>query len=141
MKLFWSIFSRIRTEYGEIRSISPYSVRMRENADPSNSEYGHFLRSVDFSITTLNFYHWSYPWPSLYNWMCFIIISESFYVLVLKSELQNTEKLTGLVVVFGGVWLAEGECWLFHCFISFRHIQTDFWHHQIKYHQILFWNY
>ena len=30
----------------EIRSISPYSVRMRENADQNNSEYGHFLRSV-----------------------------------------------------------------------------------------------
>ena len=33
---FWSVFSRIRTEYGEIRSIrsiSPYSVRMRENTD------------------------------------------------------------------------------------------------------------
>ena len=28
---FWSVFSRIRAEYGEIRSISPYSVRMREN--------------------------------------------------------------------------------------------------------------
>ena len=28
---FWSVFSRIRTEYGEIRSISPYSVLMREN--------------------------------------------------------------------------------------------------------------
>ena len=28
---FWSVFSRIPTEYGEIRSISPYSVRMREN--------------------------------------------------------------------------------------------------------------
>ena len=26
--------------------ISPYSVRMRENADQNNSEYGHFLRSV-----------------------------------------------------------------------------------------------
>ena len=25
---------------------SPYSVRMRENADQSNSEYGHFLRSA-----------------------------------------------------------------------------------------------
>ena len=25
--------------------ISPYSVRMRENADQKNSEYGHFLRS------------------------------------------------------------------------------------------------
>ena len=30
---FWSLFSRIRTEYGEIRSISPYSVQMRENTD------------------------------------------------------------------------------------------------------------
>ena len=30
---FWSVFSRIRTEYGEIRIISPYSIRMRENTD------------------------------------------------------------------------------------------------------------
>ena len=29
---FWSVFSRIRTEYGEILSIFPYSVRMQENA-------------------------------------------------------------------------------------------------------------
>ena len=27
---FWSVSSRIRTEYGEIRSISPYSVRIRK---------------------------------------------------------------------------------------------------------------
>ena len=32
-------FSRIRTEFGKIRSISPYSARMRENADQNNSEY------------------------------------------------------------------------------------------------------
>ena len=36
---FWSVFSRIRTEYGQIRSISlyrsisPYSVQLRENTD------------------------------------------------------------------------------------------------------------
>ena len=30
---FWSVFCHIRTEYGEIRSISPYSGRMRENSD------------------------------------------------------------------------------------------------------------
>ena len=30
---FWSVFSRIRTEYGEIRSIIPYTVRVRENTD------------------------------------------------------------------------------------------------------------
>ena len=43
-ELFWSVFSRILTEYGEIL-ISPYSVRIRENTDQNNSEYGHFLRS------------------------------------------------------------------------------------------------
>ena len=43
-ELFWSAFSRIRTEYREIWSISPYSVRMRENTDQNNSEYGHFSR-------------------------------------------------------------------------------------------------
>ena len=39
-ELFCSTFFRIRTEYGEIRIISPYSVRMRENADQNSSEYG-----------------------------------------------------------------------------------------------------
>ena len=53
-ELFWSAFSHIRTQYEEIQSISPYSVRMRENADQNNSEYGHFLRSVKFFITVLN---------------------------------------------------------------------------------------
>ena len=28
-----------------MRSISPYSVLMRENTDQKNSEYGHFSRS------------------------------------------------------------------------------------------------
>ena len=37
--------SRIRTEYGEIIRISLYSVRMQENSDQNNSEYGRFLRS------------------------------------------------------------------------------------------------
>ena len=36
--------------------IFPYSVRMRENTDQSNSKYGHFSRSVipnkDFKLTT-----------------------------------------------------------------------------------------
>ena len=45
-EFFWSVFSRIRTEYGEILRISPYSVRMRENRDQKNSENGHFSCSV-----------------------------------------------------------------------------------------------
>ena len=30
--------------------VFPYSVRMRENIDQNNSEYGHFSRSVIFII-------------------------------------------------------------------------------------------
>ena len=53
-ELFWSYselstFFRIRTEYGEIRSMSPYSVQIRENADQNNSEYGQFSRSSKHS--------------------------------------------------------------------------------------------
>ena len=44
-EFFWSVFSRIQTEYEEIRSISPYSVQMRENKDQNNSEHGYFSHS------------------------------------------------------------------------------------------------
>ena len=37
-ELFWSVISCIRSEYVEILLISPYSVRMRVNADQSNPE-------------------------------------------------------------------------------------------------------
>ena len=40
-ELFWSVFSRIRIEYGEIL---PHSVRMRENTEQENSELGHFTQ-------------------------------------------------------------------------------------------------
>ena len=46
----WFLFSRIRTEYGEIRSICPSTIRMRENTDQKNSEYGQFLRSESISL-------------------------------------------------------------------------------------------
>ena len=39
-ELFWSAF---------VRRISPYSVRIRENADQNNSECGHFLCSEGVS--------------------------------------------------------------------------------------------
>ena len=45
-ELFWSAFSRIRTEYWEI-GVSVCG--MWENADQNNSEYEHFLRSAYFN--------------------------------------------------------------------------------------------
>ena len=46
----WSVFSRIWTGYGEILRISSYSVRMQENTEQKNSEYGHLLRSDFYSL-------------------------------------------------------------------------------------------
>ena len=42
-EFFWSVFSRIRTEYSEILRVSQYSVQMRENTDQKKSEYRPFL--------------------------------------------------------------------------------------------------
>ena len=44
-EFFWSAFSRIWTEYGEIRSISPYSAEVPGNTEQKNSEYRNFCRS------------------------------------------------------------------------------------------------
>ena len=49
-ELFWSAFSRIRTEYGEILRISPYSVRMRENADRITPNTSNFHTVIVCSI-------------------------------------------------------------------------------------------
>ena len=45
-ELFWSTFSRIRTEYREIPCIYPYSVQMRENMGQNNSGYRHSLQRI-----------------------------------------------------------------------------------------------
>ena len=41
---FWSVFSCIRTDYGDLRSKSPYSVQKQENADQKKL-FGHFSLS------------------------------------------------------------------------------------------------
>ena len=48
--LFWSVFSHIRTEYGEILRILLYTVQMQENTDQNNSEYRNILRSGRYSF-------------------------------------------------------------------------------------------
>ena len=54
---FWSAFSCIWTEYGDLRSKSPYSVGIQENTDQKNSVFGHFscsehLANLNYSIST-----------------------------------------------------------------------------------------
>ena len=74
-------FSRIRTEYGEILRISPYSVRTAgrcgKNADQNNSEYGHFLRSDSIlSVEVLTVFFTSF---------------DHFYHLPIVEQLNLTE--------------------------------------------------
>ena len=54
LEFFGSVFSCIRSEYGEIRGISSYSVRMQENTDQKNPETDTFptVDIVDFSTIT-----------------------------------------------------------------------------------------
>ena len=42
---FWSVFSHIRTKWGEIRSISSYLVRIDKIRTRKSSVFGHFSRS------------------------------------------------------------------------------------------------
>ena len=48
---FWSVFSRIWTEYWVRLRIFPYSIWMRETMDQNNCKYGRFLRSVSENIS------------------------------------------------------------------------------------------
>ena len=45
LEFFWSLFSRIWTEYGDLLCKCPNSLKMRENLDEKNFECAHFLRS------------------------------------------------------------------------------------------------
>ena len=51
---FWSVFSRIWTEYGEILGISPYLVRMRENTDQKKLRtWTHFTQCDSLQILNI----------------------------------------------------------------------------------------
>ena len=72
VSIFGVILVRIGTEHGEMLRISPYSIRMRENVDQKNAEYGNFLRSA------------------------FYLISQSSFSLAVTTWLRNTNRASGV---------------------------------------------
>ena len=50
---YFPTFGLNTDRYGEIWTISPYSVRMRENTEQNNSEQGYFSRSVEIDYARL----------------------------------------------------------------------------------------
>ena len=70
-EFFLSVFSRIRTKYGEILRISPYSIQIGENTDLKNSECGSFSRSEGFYGRTPEFK------ASLHTYQTFLLSEKS----------------------------------------------------------------
>ena len=69
---FWSVFSRIRSEYGKILGVSPYSVRKRENTDQKKLRtWTIFTQYPPFPRT---FFEWIY----MNNFK--MVVSENFFV-------------------------------------------------------------
>ena len=86
LELFWFIFSRIWTEYGEMLRIFPYSVRMRENTDQKGSEYGHFSRSVSL----FNVFQLSVQW-------CFFSYFSVFVSLTRRLRFTSLDHIVFLI--------------------------------------------
>ena len=83
---FWSVFSRIRTEYGETVSLRIHSecgkTRTRKNA-----VFGHFSRSKYFII--VGFLLTFYVFPLISNMFFSIVVSFDFVKKVSRAETFN----------------------------------------------------
>ena len=79
-EFFWSVYSRIWTEYWGIGSISPYLVQMRKNTDQKNSDDDHFSRSAAHKFRA-NFLKSLQKIITFYNIFCSI----AWYNLILHK--------------------------------------------------------
>ena len=73
--------SRIWTDYGDLQSRSPYSVRMRYNTDQKNSIYGYSSRSAFFR-------NWH-----LTDYFIFLLAIQKVLTSEADSELRKTSKM------------------------------------------------
>ena len=103
LEFFWSVFSRIRTEYRAIRSISPYSVGMREKCGLEKLRkrtlfmqwycLAHllkvFTKSTDFWSSTHWECWWCWLWWDFHSnhiWHCVWIRSRCFFFLCISCS-------------------------------------------------------
>ena len=98
---FWSVFSQIWSEYGEIQCMSLYLVDMRENTDQKNNKYGNF--HVVFLLV-------------MNQWVC-----ESFYET--PSKVQVLATITKFWVIISIVLIATLGS--FGCYILLSACQVE----------------
>ena len=138
-ELFWSVFSRIRTEYGEMLRISPYSVRMRKNTDQNNSEYGHFC-----AVQILK-YHSAEIWFLLHHYIAILVRSTSMFfwkrrfcecltLWVTRFRITSSRTATFAVtsrtswkaIIGASGWITGLRCWRILAFI-WRGCLYNYW--------------
>ena len=87
---FWSLFSLIRTEYGEILCISPYSVRMRESTDQKLLRiWTLFSQRTLVNLDTFFMITWSF-FTQLYKVIIYFLLMFIFPLLrYFKSKYYN----------------------------------------------------
>ena len=101
----WSVFSRIPTEYGEIRSTSRYSVRMRKNADQKNSVYRLLLRSGNAKLCPcpriqnfcIKFWIYLFSWiifsvNSSFGHMIIVLYWLYWFFIITPYKVENTDR-------------------------------------------------
>ena len=49
LKFFWSLFFRIRIEFGNLQSSFPYSAQNARKHNQENSKYGDFSRGINLT--------------------------------------------------------------------------------------------
>ena len=84
--IFWSVFSRIRTEYGDILRISPYWVQMWENTDQKKLRiwtlFMQCVRSEDWNSKSQFFFR-----NNLKPWLvCGVVWNKLFIFNIFSSK-------------------------------------------------------
>ena len=72
----------------EYRSISPYSVRMRENTDQNNFKYRHSLRSASFYLFMFEIYRFLKKTLYFFNFLFSVFFYITFLCKVSKRQIS-----------------------------------------------------
>ena len=107
---FWSTFSRIWSEYGDLFCKSPFSVQMLENADQRNFEYGHY--AVNILVKRIRF-KWS-P-VKCANFFRIAILNTTCKGLSLALTQQKKLSILRLKILnVNGRWHLSNRKWCHH---------------------------
>ena len=127
---FWSVVSRIRTKYGEIRGISPYLVQIRENTDQKKLRIW-TLFAQWILLCILLFLLWQ---GITSRWFFFVYLLWSCYCIQIKIILN----MLFLSVCHMSLHLPENVFWVLVMFVINDFERFQFFLETFVFHFIFF---